>query len=70
MKDFYSNKFFLFLMDLNEKMGVTWTYHGNHFTIYVNETIMLYALNLQSNICQSFLSRTGKNKGQWKRESI
>ena len=36
-------------------------YHGYHFTIYVNQIIMLYALNLYSDVCQLFLNKTGKN---------
>ena len=27
------------------------TYWGNHFTLYVNQTIMFYALNLYSDVC-------------------
>ena len=37
----------------------------NHFTIYVNQTIMPYTLNLYSDIHQLFLSKTGK-KFIWK----
>ena len=32
----------------------------NHFIIYVNQTIMLYALNLYSDVCQWLLNETGK----------
>ena len=49
-----------FLFYLYEKMDISWTYCGNHFTIYVNHTIMLYALNLHSDVCQLFLNTTGK----------
>ena len=38
------------------------TYCGNHFTIYVNKTIMLHTLNLYSGICQLFLNKTKKKK--------
>ena len=31
-----------------------------HFTVYVNQVITSYALNLYSDICQLFLSKTGK----------
>ena len=31
------------------------------FTIYVNQTIMFYALNLYSDTCQLFLNKTGKS---------
>ena len=41
-------------------MDASWTYCDNHFTIYVNQTIMLYDLDLYSEICQLFLSKTGK----------
>ena len=32
----------------------------NHFTVYVNQVITSYALNLYSDICQLFLNKTGK----------
>ena len=31
-----------------------------HFTVYVNQVITSYALNLYSDICQLFLNKTGK----------
>ena len=34
---------------------------GNHFTIYVNQTIMQYALNLCSDVCQLFSIKREKN---------
>lgn len=34
----------------------------NHFTVYVDQTIMLYALNLHSDICQLFLNKIGKER--------
>ena len=40
-------------------MDVSLTYCNNHFTIYVNQTIMLYTLNLYSDVCQLFLNKTG-----------
>lgn len=41
--------FFLFLLlYLYEKMCVNRTHYGNYFTMYVNQTIMLYALNFNS----------------------
>lgn len=47
------NFFLLFLLlHLYEKMDVSWTYCGNHFTIYVIGAIMLYILNVYSDICQ------------------
>ena len=42
-------------------MDVSQTYGGNHFTVYVNQTIMLYTLNLYSDACQLFLNKTGKS---------
>ena len=42
-----------------EKMNVSWNYFDNHFTRYVNHTIMLNDLNLYSNICQLFPKKTG-----------
>lgn len=43
---------------------------GNYFTIYVNQTIMPYALNLHSDVCQLFLNKTGKEKQGNKEEEI
>ena len=40
-------------------MDVSGTYFNNHFTIYVNQTTMLYTFNLYSNVCQLFLNKTG-----------
>jgi len=37
-------------------------YYYNHFTTYVNQTIMLYALKLYSDACQLFLNKTEQNK--------
>ena len=34
---------------------------GNHLTIYVIQTIILYSLNLHSDICQLFLNKTESN---------
>lgn len=51
--------FSFFLLYLYEKMDVSCTYY-NHFTIY----IMLYALNLPSDICQLFSITLGKKSGQ------
>lgn len=36
-------------------MHVNETYCGHHFTMYVNQTIMPYILNLHSDIHQLFL---------------
>ena len=41
-------------------MDVSCTYCGNHCTIYVSQTIMLYALNLYGDVCQLFLNKTGE----------
>ena len=37
------------------------SFSNNHFIIYVNQTVMLYILNLYSDICQLFLNKIGKN---------
>lgn len=53
--------------------NVSWTYCGNHFTTYVNQTITLYALSLYSDVCQLFLNKTGENKikiKMWKTNSL
>ena len=42
-------------------MDISWTYCGNHFTICINQTILLYALNLYSHVGHLFLNKTGKN---------
>ena len=53
--------FFLFLLlNLLRKMDFSWTYCGNHFTIYVSETITFYAL--YSDVGQLFLNQTGTKK--------
>lgn len=50
-------------------MGVSWTFCG-HFTAYVNQTIVPYALSLQSDVCQLLLNKTARkssdseNKGE------
>ena len=33
--------------------------HGNYFTVYVSQTIILYILNLYSEVCQLYLNKTG-----------
>lgn len=38
---------------------VRWTHCGNHFTIYVNQTMVLFALHLYSGLCQLLLSKNG-----------
>ena len=43
-------------------MGVSQNYFSYHFTTYVNKTIMLYTLNLYSDVCQLFLNKTGGKK--------
>lgn len=46
------------MMDVNE------TCCGNHSAIYINQNIMLYTLNLYSNICQLLLNKLGGKRGQ------
>ena len=51
-----------FLFVVSEKMDVSWTSCGNHFTICVNRVIMLDALNVCSDWCISIISQwNGKN---------
>jgi len=58
----YASFFFLLLLlYLYEKVGVSLTYCGNHFTIYINQTIMLYTLNLHHDVRKLFLNKTGKS---------
>ena len=33
-------------MKMDDKMDVNWMYRGHHFTIYVNQTIILHMLSL------------------------
>lgn len=40
-----------------EKMDGSWAYCGHHFVMYVNQTVMLYALN--NGVCQLFFTITG-----------
>lgn len=49
-----------FVLYLYEMMDDRLTYCGNHFIRYINQTTMLYALNLHSDVCQLFLSKTGE----------
>lgn len=43
--------FFFFLLYLYKMMDVNWTYFSNPFTTYINQTILLYALNLYNDVC-------------------
>lgn len=43
-------------------MNVNLTHCGNHFTIYVNQSIMLCSLNLYNDVCQLFLNENEKNR--------
>ena len=61
---FFPFPFFFFLSHLYEKVDVGWIFCGNHFTIYVNQTIMLRALNSYSDVCQLLFNKTGKNEYQ------
>ena len=61
-ENFFSPFFPLFLLYVYRMMNVSWTYCGSHFTIYVNQTIMLCTLNVYSDVCQLFLSKTGKKE--------
>lgn len=50
---------FLFIIPMDEMMDVGQIYCDNQFTIYVNQAIMLSALNLYSDV---FLNNTGKKE--------
>ena len=56
---------FIFLCYLCEKVDVSWTHCGHHFTVYVNQTTMQCALNLHSKVCQLFFNKTGKKEGTY-----
>lgn len=43
-------------------MNVSWTFYGNNYIIYVNQTIVLYALNSYRDVCQFLLNKTWKKK--------
>ena len=45
-------------------MDVSWTYCDNYFTIYVNQTAMLYALNLYSNYFNYFSKKKKWGEGE------
>lgn len=51
-----------FLSYLYEAMDVSPTHCGHHFMIHVNQIIMLYALDVYNEVCQLFLSNTGKKR--------
>lgn len=59
---YYKEKFFssFFLLYLQEMMGISWNSYGNYIKIYVNQTIMLYILNVYSDESQLFLNKTRK----------
>ena len=59
---FFPFLFLLFLLYLYEKMAISWAYCGTFFTIHVIQTIRLYALNLQNDVCQLFLNKTRNKK--------
>ena len=40
--------------------GYYLNHRGNNFTIYVNQTIVLYTLNLHSEVCQLLFNKTGR----------
>ena len=48
-------------------MDANYTYFGNHFTIYISNIIMPYALNLYNALCQLHLN---KNRGEEKKNLI
>lgn len=56
--------FFLFfsLTYLYDKTDISWTYSVNHFTIYLSQNIMLYTLNVNSDVCWLFVNKIGKKR--------
>ena len=52
--------FLYFVLHLYEKTDISWTYCGD-YTIYVNQTLILYTLSLYSDVCPLFLNKTAKN---------
>lgn len=54
LKSPHHKKNFFFLLYPYEKMDGSWAYCGHHFVMYVNQTVMLYALN--SGVCQLFFT--------------
>ena len=59
---FFPFFFLLFLLYLYVKMDISWAYYGTFFIIHVIQTIRLYALNLQNDVCQLFLNKTRGKK--------
>lgn len=45
-----------------DKMDVSWTYYGKHFTMYVNQTIMLYSSNLCTDVVNYSSLKLGEGK--------
>lgn len=45
-------------------MGVNCTYYGDHFTIYVSQTMMPHTLTLYGAVCESELNKTGGESPQ------
>lgn len=43
-------------------MDCNYTYRGNHFTIYANQIIILYILNLYSAVCPLYLNKIGEKE--------
>lgn len=54
--------FLPFLLDPYEMMDVHSTYYGNNFMMCVSQIILLYTLNLDSAVCQLYLTKTGRKK--------
>ena len=42
----------------------------SHFTMYENQAIVLYTLNLHSDICQFFLNKAGKSIKRTKAKAL
>lgn len=50
-------------------MEANYTYYGNHFTIAVSQTFMPYTLDLNSDVWELYISKTGASRGGWEWES-
>ena len=70
----HKEKMLSFLLYLYETMSVSWTHCGHYFMMQVSCIVMLYALNIYSSACQSFLTKTGGGAGVidkwWYKDSV
>lgn len=60
-KIFFLLSFLLFLLHRYDVMDASQTYCANHFTVHVNQTVVLDPLKLYNNMCLVLLNKIGKN---------